>query len=89
MIVYGILQIILYVLNLLASIFGSLIPDLPTALSGLLQTLLTTFSGGVTFVSYFFYWEAVVALISLIIAYHSFEMVKYAVMKVIGHFIAD
>ena len=74
MIIYGLLKCVLFILGLLASVLGSLIPSLPTS---------------VTFISYFFYWEAIVGLISLIIAYHGFQVVKSAIMKVIGHFIGD
>lgn len=89
MIIYCLLKCILFILDKLASVLGSLIPSLPESVSGLLQSVVTIFDGGVTFVSYFFYWDAIVGLISLIIAYHGFEVVKYAIMKVVGHFIGD
>lgn len=89
MIIYGLLKCVLFILGLLASVLGSLIPSLPTSVSGLLQSVVTIFDGGITFISYFFYWEAIVGLISLIIAYHGFQVVKSAIMKVIGHFIGD
>lgn len=89
MIIYALLKLILFVLGLLSNILGSLIPSLPASISGLLQSIVTIFDGGITFISYFFYWEAIIGLISLIIAYHSFEVVKSAIMKVAGHFLGD
>lgn len=89
MIIYLLLKLVLFVLGVVASLFGSLIPSYPSAISSVLVSISTMIHGGVSFLSYFFYVSVVVALISLVITWHSFKIVKDAVMKVIGHFIAN
>lgn len=46
-------------------------------------------NGGISFISYFFNVPVVVALITLVISWHGFSVVKDAIMKVIGHFIGN
>lgn len=89
MIIYGLLSCILYILNTLASILGTLIPNFPDIILNLLDELISIFSGGIGFISYFFYWPVVVALLSIILGFHAFKIAKDAIMKVIGHFIAN
>ncbi len=89
MIIYGLLSLILFVLDIIASIFGSLIPSFPDSITSVLNTISTMVNDGISFLSYFFYVPVVVALISLVISWHGFKIVKDAVMKVIGHFIAN
>lgn len=89
MIIYGLLKIVLLVLNIIGSIFGSLIPGLPSSLTGMLSQLTDIIASGVSFISYFFYWDVIVAILSIFIGYHAFKVIKDVVMKVIGHFIAN
>lgn len=89
MIIYGLLTLILFVLNVIANLFGSLIPSYPDVISSFLTTISTMLEGGINFISYFFHVPIVVALISLVISWHSFSIIKDAIMKVIGHFIAN
>lgn len=89
MIIYLLLELVLFILGVVANLFGSLIPSYPSAISSVLVTISTMVQDGVSFLSYFFYVPVVVALISLVITWHSFKIVKDAVMKVIGHFIAN
>lgn len=89
MILYLLLKAVLYIIGIVANIFGGLIPSFPTAISNVLSTLSTMINGGISFISYFFYVPVVVALISLVISWHGFSVVKDAIMKVIGHFIGN
>lgn len=89
MIIYGLLKLIMVVLDAVAGIFGELIPSFPDAIGSVLDTIGTMVNGGISFLSYFFHVPVVVALISLVIAWHGFSIVKDAVMKVIGHFLAN
>lgn len=89
MIIYLLLKGIMYILDIIATLFGTLIPDFPSAIESVLTTISTMINGGISFLSYFFYVPVVVALISLVISWHGFGIVKDAVMKVIGHFIGN
>lgn len=89
MILYLLLEAILFILNVVANLFGTFIPNFPSVLSEILNTISTMVNGGLSFLSYFFYVPVVVALINLVITWHSFKLIKDAVMKVIGHFIAN
>ena len=89
MIIYILLKLILFVLDVIADVFGSLIPSFPSEVSNVLTTISTMVEGGISFLSYFFYIPVVVGLISLVISWHSFKIIKDAIMKVIGHFIAN
>ncbi len=89
MILYLLLKAILYILGVVSAIFGGLIPSFPDVISNILTTISTMINGGITFLSYFFYVPVVVALISLVIAWHGFSVVKDALMKVIGHFLGN
>lgn len=89
MIIYGLLKLILFVFNTVASIFGTLIPSFPDSIANLLDTLNSMLSGGITFISYFFYWPVVVTLFSLFIGFREFKKIKSVIMAVIGHFIAN
>ncbi len=89
MIIYLLLDIVLYILGVISNLFGGLIPDFPSAVNNVLDTISTMIQGGISFLSYFFYVPVVVALISLVISWHGFSVVKDALMKVIGHFIAN
>ncbi len=89
MIIYLLLKAILFILGIISNILGSLIPSFPESVSSVLTTISTMIQGGISFLSYFFYIQVVVALISLVISYHGFRVVKDALMKVIGHFIGN
>ena len=89
MILYLLLKAVLYIIGVVANIFGDLIPSFPSSISNVLTTLSTMVNGGISFISYFFYVPVVVALISLVISWHGFSVVKDAIMKVIGHFIGN
>lgn len=89
MIIYLLLKAIIYILSVIASIFGSLIPSFPDSITNVLNTISTMLQGGISFLSYFFYVPVITALISLVISWHGFRVVKDAIMKVIGHFMGD
>lgn len=89
MIIYLLLKIVITILDAIASLFGGLIPSYPSSVSNVLTTISTMIQGGISFLSYFFYVPVVVALISLVISWHGFSVVKDAVMKVIGHFMGN
>lgn len=89
MILYLLLKAVLYILGVISSILGGLIPSFPDAISDVLTTISTMIQGGISFLSYFFYVPVVVALISLVISWHGFRVVKDALMKVIGHFLGN
>ena len=89
MIIHLLLKGVLFVLGVVSTLFGSLIPSFPDSISSVLQTISTMTQGGISFLSYFFYVPVVVALISLVISWHGFSVVKDAVMKVIGHFLGN
>lgn len=89
MIIYLLLKGVLFILGAISTLFGSLIPSFPDSISSVLQTISTMIQGGISFLSYFFYVPVVVALISLVISWHGFSVVKDAVMKVIGHFLGN
>lgn len=89
MILYLLLKAVMFILGIIAEVFGSLIPDFPSAITSVLTTITTMVNGGISFLSYFFYLPVIVALISLVISWHGFNVVKNALMKVIGHFIGN
>ena len=89
MILYLLLKAVLYILGVISTILGGLIPSYPEAISNVLTTISTMLQGGISFLSYFFYVPVVTALISLVIAWHGFQIVKDALMKVIGHFLGN
>ena len=89
MILYLLLKAVLYILGVLSSILGGLIPSFPSEISSVLTTISTMLQGGISFLSYFFYVPVVVALISLVISWHGFSIIKDAMMKVIGHFLGN
>lgn len=89
MIIYSLLSLIFIILDTVAGIFGGLIPSFPSSVSSVLTTISTMVQGGISFLSYFFHVPVIVALISLVIAWHTFSIVKDAIMKVIGHFFGN
>ncbi len=89
MIIYLLLKAILYILGIISNILGSLIPSFPSAVANVLDTISTMIQGGISFLSYFFNVSIVVALISLVISWHGFRVIKDALMKVIGHFLGN
>lgn len=89
MIITGLLTLIFVILDFVAGIFGGIIPSFPDSISSVLTTISTMIQGGISFLSYFFHVPVVVALISLVISWHGFKVVKDAVMKVIGHFLGN
>lgn len=89
MILYLLLKIIIFVLSAIAEVFGSLIPSFPDTITAILDSLSTMLSGGISFVSYFFNSTIVVGLITLVIAWHGFRVVKNAIMAVLGHFLGN
>lgn len=89
MILYLLFKCVLYVLGLISSILGSLIPNYPSAISNILETIATMVQGGISFLSYFFHISVVVGLISLVISWHGFQVIKDSLMKVIGHFLGN
>lgn len=89
MILYLLLKLVLVLLAMVAVLFGGLIPSFPSAVSNVLTTINTMVQGGISFLSYFFHVPVVVALISLVIAWHSFSVIKDAIMKVVGHFLGN
>jgi len=89
MILYLLLKAVLYIIGVIASIFGDLIPSFPSSVSSVLTSISSMINGGISFISYFFNVSVVVALITLVISWHGFSVVKDAIMKVIGHFIGN
>lgn len=89
MILYLLLKAVLYIIGVIASVFGDLIPSFPSSVSSVLTSISTMINGGISFISYFFNVSVVVALITLVISWHGFSVVKDAIMKVIGHFIGN
>ncbi len=89
MILYLLLKAVLYILGVISAILGGLIPSFPSEISSVLTTISTMLQGGISFLSYFFYVPVVVALISLVISWHGFSVIKDAMMKVIGHFLGN
>lgn len=89
MIIYLLLKLVLILLEAISNLFGSLIPSFPDSVSSVLTTISTMVQGGISFLSYFFHVPVIVGLISLVIAWHSFRVVKDAVMKVVGHFLGN
>lgn len=89
MIISALLKLILFILNVLSNIFGSLIPSFPDGITNVLNDITTIIDSGLSFVSYFVYWPVCTALISITLSYVAFVNVKNIVMKVIGHFFAN
>lgn len=89
MILYLLLKAILFILGIIAGILGGLIPSFPDVISSVLTTISTMIQGGISFLSYFFHVPVVVALISLVISWHGFQVIKDALMKVVGHFLGN
>lgn len=89
MILYLLLKAILYILGIVAGIFGDLIPSFPDSISNVLTSISTMVNGGISFISYFFYVPVVVGLISLVISWYGFSVVKDSIMKVVGHFFGN
>lgn len=89
MIIYLLLKAILFVLGLISNILGGLIPSFPDVVSSILTTISSMVQSGISFVSYFFSVPLLVALISLVISWHAFQVMKDALMKVVGHFLGN
>lgn len=89
MIITSLLKLVLFILEVLSNIFGSLIPAFPNSISSVLDTITTIIDSGLSFISYFVYWPVVTAIITIILGYVAFVNVKNIVMKVIGHFFAN
>lgn len=89
MILYMLLKSVLFILGVISNIIGQAIIDFPDAINNVLTTISTMVNGGISFLSYFFHIPVVVALISLVIAWHGFRLIKDAIFKVIGHFIGN
>lgn len=89
MIITALLNLILFILGVVSNIFGSLIPNFPDTILTILDTASTMVEGGISFVSYFVYWPVLVILISIIIQWYAFIVIKNIIMKVIGHFLAN
>lgn len=89
MIIYLLLKAILYILGVIAGVFGELIPDFPSQVLAVFDTISTMVNGAISFFAYFFDVPVVVGLVTLSIAWHGFRIVKDAIMKVIGHFLAN
>lgn len=89
MILYLLLEAILFILGIISNILGGLIPSFPDSISSVLDSIATMINGGLSFIGYFFNIAVVTALISLVISWHGFKVVKDALMKVIGHFIGN
>lgn len=89
MIIYGLLKLVLWILDFLSSFLGDFIPSFPESISTVLTNISTILHGGIEFGTYFFHINVLVALITLVISYHGFRIVKDAVMKVIGHFLGN
>ena len=54
MILYLLLKAVLYIIGVIASVFGDLIPSFPSSVSSVLTTIGTMINGGISFISYFF-----------------------------------
>lgn len=89
MIISALLNLVLFLLDVLASIFGGLIPSFPDGISSVLSTITTIIDSGLSFVSYFVYWPVCTAIISITLSWIAFVNIKNIVMKVIGHFFAN
>ncbi len=89
MIIYLLLKAILFILATISSVLGDLIPSFPLGIGDILNSISTMLQGGISFLSYFFNVAVVSGLISLVIAWHGFQVVKDALMKVIGHFLGN
>lgn len=89
MIITALLNIVLFILNILSSLFGGLIPSFPDGISSVLDNVTTILDGGLSFISYFVYWPVCTAIISITLSWVAFVNVKNIVMKIIGHFFAN
>lgn len=89
MIITALLNLILFILGVVSNIFGPLIPNYPDTILTILDTVSTMIDGGISFISYFVYWPVLAALISIIIEWYAFIVIKNIIMKVIGHFLAN
>lgn len=89
MIIYLLLKAVMYILSVISSLLGSLIPSFPSSIGSVLTTISTMINGGISFLSYFFYVPVVVALISLVVSWHGFRVMKDTLMKVVGHFLGN
>lgn len=89
MIITALLKLILFILEILSNIFGGLIPSFPDVIMNLLNTAVSMIQSGISFISYFFLWEVIIIIFSIIIAWYSFVVIKNVIMKVIGHFFAN
>lgn len=89
MILTALLNLILFILGVLSSIFGALIPSFPDGVSSVLDVITIIIDSGLSFISYFVYWPVCTAIISLTLSWVAFVNIKNIVMKVIGHFFAN
>lgn len=89
MIITALLNLVLFILGVLSTLFGSLIPPFPDSISSVLNVITTIIDSGLSFVSYFVYWPVCTAIISLMLGWIAFVNIKNIVMKIIGHFFAN
>lgn len=87
MIIYGILLAILSLLGMLGSIFGGILPDFPSEITTLLDSIVSMFQGALSFISYFTYWPVILAMFSMIMLMETFHRVKNIALKIFSFFI--
>lgn len=89
MIIYALLELIFFILSIIGSIFGDLIPSFPTGISTYISVMNNYIITGFRFLSIFFDYQLVIDLLEIILAWYTFLFVKDNIMKVIGHFLGN
>lgn len=89
MIIYFLLDLIFFILNILATLFGDLIPSFPSQVGNVVQSMTNFIIEGFRFLSFFIDYRFVSDLIAIIISWYAFLFVKDNIMKVVGHFFGN
>lgn len=89
MIIYLLLQAIMFILEILATLFGDLIPSFPSTVTNYFPTITQYMRSAWQMVIYFFDSNLVRGLIIIVLAWYAFLFIKDNVMKIVGHFLGN
>lgn len=73
-------------LGFLSSMFGGMIGNFNYTIYNILQTLQTIFFSGINFISYFVFWDVIVALLGLTLLLFEFKMAKEIIFRIVARF---
>ena len=89
MIIYLLLKAIMFILEILAGLFGDLIPSFPDVITDYFEIIWSYIYQGMNIFQWFFYKDVVYALLVIVLSWYVFLFIKDNVMKIVGHFLGN